>query len=106
LITRGHPPFLGRLAFPGGHLDYNEDPRECVLRELKEETCLTGELKELITVKGDPLRDTRGHYVTIAYRVEVAPHAEPKAADDAATANWYDLEEALNKGKTNKCIIY
>ena len=26
LITRKNPPFKGCLAFPGGFVDYNEDP--------------------------------------------------------------------------------
>ena len=26
LITRGNPPFQGCLAYPGGFVDYNEDP--------------------------------------------------------------------------------
>lgn len=72
LITRGKDPFKGRYAFPGGHLDYNEDPVDCCLRELKEETGLTGLNAELLDVKGHPLRDPRGHYVSIVYRVMVS----------------------------------
>lgn len=45
------------MAFPGGHLDYNEDPKDCCLRELKEETGLIGKTIELVNVKGHPLRD-------------------------------------------------
>ena len=26
------------MAFPGGHIDYNEDPKVAAVRELKEET--------------------------------------------------------------------
>ena len=37
LITRGRPPFKGQYAFPGGFVEYGEDPKEAVLRELKEE---------------------------------------------------------------------
>lgn len=86
LITRGHPPFLGKYAFPGGHLDYGEDPIDCCLRELNEETGILGLNVELIDVKGAPNRDPRGHYVSIVYKVEVPEDAEPVAADDAKTA--------------------
>ena len=35
LITRGFPPWEGRLAFPGGFVDMGEDPENAVLRELR-----------------------------------------------------------------------
>ena len=37
LITRGKEPQVGCLAFPGGHIDYNESPEDACIRELKEE---------------------------------------------------------------------
>ena len=33
--------------------------------------------------------------ITIVYEIKVSPDAEPKAADDALTANWYDVSEIL-----------
>lgn len=42
MITRKHDPYKGFFAFPGGFVDYNEDPLESCLRELKEETGLIG----------------------------------------------------------------
>ena len=69
LITRGRPPFLGCFAFPGGFVDYGEDPKHAVIRELKEECQIEGLEPELITVSGAPDRDPRKHVVTIAYHV-------------------------------------
>jgi 8-oxo-dGTP diphosphatase len=54
LVTRGRDPFKGYLALPGGYIEYNESPEEAVLRELKEETGLTGYNVQLIEVRGDP----------------------------------------------------
>ncbi|CAD8074706.1 unnamed protein product [Paramecium sonneborni] len=99
LITRGHKPFLGKYAFPGGHLDYGEDPIQCCLRELKEETGILGLSVDLIDVKGSPDRDPRGHYVSIVYKIEVPDDAEPIAADDAKTAQWVSVDEILKLGK-------
>ncbi len=42
LITRGKPPYEGHLAFPGGFVDYGEDPEVACLRELKEECGIDG----------------------------------------------------------------
>ena len=93
LITRGKDPFKGHYAFPGGFVDYGEDPENAVLRELQEECNITGKEPELICVAGKPDRDPRRHVVTIAYHVEVDPTHEVKAGDDAATAQWYDLKD-------------
>jgi 8-oxo-dGTP diphosphatase len=42
LITRLRDPFEGALAFPGGFVDYNEDPEVACLRELEEECGIKG----------------------------------------------------------------
>jgi 8-oxo-dGTP diphosphatase len=97
LITRGHAPDVGKYALPGGHNDYNEDPKDCVLRELREETGLIGQLGQLITVHGHPERDARGHRVSIVYAVYVDEKAEPVAGDDAATAAFYPIKSVLEK---------
>ena len=40
LIKRGGHPCLGKLAFPGGFLEMDEDVYTAAARELYEETCL------------------------------------------------------------------
>jgi len=86
LITRGRDPFKGRFAFPGGFVDYGEDPETACIRELKEECSIDGSNPELIAVAGDPARDPRKHIVSIVYSVEVDSAANVVAADDAASA--------------------
>ena len=60
LIRRGKQPWEGMLAFPEGFVDEGEDPEVAVVRELKEECGLDGEVVRLLCVKGDPNRDPRG----------------------------------------------
>lgn len=95
LITRGHEPSIGKWAFPGGHLDYNEDPKDCVLRELREETGVIGTLVRLVTVRGDPQRDSRKHMVSFVYEVAVPEDAVVTAGDDAVTAQFYEIDTVL-----------
>ena len=92
LITRGFPPYEGRLAFPGGFVERGEDPETAVLRELSEETGIEGSGPELFAVRGNPKRDPRKHIVSIFYRVRVDADAIPVAGDDARDAEWIDLE--------------
>lgn len=97
LITRKKMPYKGCFAFPGGHLEYNEDPEEAVLRELKEETTLDGRKIGLFAVRGKPNRDPRGHTVSIIYQVEVESDVIPKGEDDAETAKFYPISEMITK---------
>ena len=91
LITRGRDPWKGMLAFPGGFVDKGEDPEVSVIRELREECGIDGEVVKILCVRGKPTRDPRGHVVSLAYLVSAS--GKPKAGDDAASANWYKIAE-------------
>jgi 8-oxo-dGTP diphosphatase len=92
LIRRKHKPFAGRWALPGGFVDENETLEAAARRELEEETCIRGvELTEL-GAYGDPGRDPRGWTVSVLFYCVVKANAvRPKAADDAAQAQWFPL---------------
>ena len=84
LIRRGHPPFKGEYALPGGFVDVGETIESACIREAKEETNLDVKIIELIGVFSDPNRDPRGHTVSIAYLCEPKNYKnKPKAMDDA-----------------------
>ena len=97
MIRRGAEPWKGSLAFPGGFVDLGEDPEEAVLRELLEETGVSGREPQLFAVRGAPDRDPRKHIVSIFYLVEVDVDSVPEAGDDASDAVWVELE-ALEAG--------
>ncbi len=92
LIRRGHEPWKGHWAFPGGFVDYGESPEEAVARELMEECGIEGMATDVVAVRGDPMRDPRGHVVTVFYRMEVDTSDEPVAGDDASHAEWVDIK--------------
>ena len=71
LITRANDPFKGKYAFPGGFVDYGEDPEVACIRELEEECSIVGSDPKLVCVAGDPERDPRKHIVSIVYHVQV-----------------------------------
>jgi 8-oxo-dGTP diphosphatase len=87
LIRRKHDPFMGSFALPGGFVEVGERVEEACRRELKEETGLDVGALRLIGVYSDPNRDPRGHTCSIAYLAHV-DRAEPRAGDDAASAEW------------------
>jgi 8-oxo-dGTP diphosphatase len=57
LVKRKKEPFRGYLSFPDGHRRKGEDS---VKRELREETSLEIELKDILGAYSDPARDTKG----------------------------------------------
>ena len=91
LIRRGGEPWKGRLAFPGGFVDYGEDPERAVLRELEEETGVDGFNPVALAIHGDPDRDPRKHIIALFYLVDVDPGAIPRGGDDAADAAWVPI---------------
>ena len=95
LIRRGHPPFKGKYALPGGFVEIGETIEDACRRELMEETGVQGRRGcELIGVYSDPKRDPRGHTCSVAFLARVA-RRPPRPGDDAAAAEWVeDLVEA------------
>ena len=91
LIERGHDPFAGTWALPGGFVDEHEDLEVAARREMREETHL--ELGELVQLGayGTPHRDPRGHTVGVAFLAVCGPdEVTPAAGDDAADCRWFD----------------
>ncbi|MEA3276321.1 MAG: NUDIX domain-containing protein [Pseudomonadota bacterium] len=90
LIRRGQEPFKGQWALPGGFLGIDEDLERCALRELEEETGVTGVYLEQLYTFGRPGRDPRERVVSVAYYALVASERlNVKAASDAAEAAWF-----------------
>lgn len=92
LIERGLEPFRGRWAFPGGFLKMDEAAEQGALRELEEETGLTGAYIKQFHTFTDPKRDPRERVITIAYYALVRIR-DVKGGDDAARAQWFGLDE-------------
>ena len=92
LVERGIEPYKGKWAFPGGFVKMDESCEEGALRELKEETGLTGAYIEQFHAFSDPERDPRERVITIAYYALVRIQ-EVKGGDDAAKAQWFGLDE-------------
>jgi 8-oxo-dGTP diphosphatase len=92
LIGRGCEPFKGQWALPGGFLDIDEDLEHCALRELEEETGVSGVYLEQLRTYGQPGRDPRERVVSVAYYA-LAPseRLSPRAASDAADAAWFPI---------------
>ncbi|MBC7388275.1 MAG: NUDIX hydrolase [Opitutaceae bacterium] len=94
LIERGHSPFEGFWAFPGGFVEEGESCEQAVLRELKEETGLEHSELFQIGTFSEPQRDPRGWIVTVAFAAWInMQKTKPVAGDDAKNVKWFSLNE-------------
>lgn len=103
LIMRGNEPEPGKWALPGGLLDWDEDAGGAVLRELYEETGLSGKLGRFVGVYSDPKRD-RFQRLTIVYEVLISG-GTLRAGDDALDARWFSFKKLPKLAADHNKII-
>ena len=92
LIRRGHEPFAGSWALPGGFVDPEENLEQAARRELVEETGVTTPAMRQIGAFGDPYRDPRGRAISVAFLAVLDAAPPARAGDDAAAARWFPID--------------
>lgn len=94
-------PSPGSWTLPGGGIDFGEDPRTAVLRELEEETGLVGRVEGIVGVRSrvypGRMRDGRSremHAIALLFRVTVVGGVlrdEPSGSTNRAA--WLSRQE-------------
>lgn len=96
LIKRLREPFKNMWALPGGFRDPGEQLLHAALRELKEETGVTGVRLSQLHTFGNPGRDPRGDTVSVAYygyytRLKALPRSWSDK-DEVKEIAWHDVD--------------
>ena len=110
LIQRKNPPFQDHWAFPGGFVDMDEDLETAAIRELEEETGVSGIEVEQICTVGTPGRDPRGRTVSVIYLAYVQKsNIQAAAASDAKKVGWFPIDQlpllAFDHGKIMQQLL-
>lgn len=97
LVKRKKEPNANTWGFPGGHVELGETALDAAVRELREETDVTGTAVRYLTNVDVITHDATGqiafHYLLAAVLCTYQ-HGTPKAADDVSDAGWFTPEEA------------
>jgi len=104
LIRRGHEPFRGHYALPGGFVEVGETVEDACRRELIEETGIKLGKLSLVGVFSEPTRDPRGHTVAVSFLARVRS-AKATAGDDAAAVEWVTRWQRLDLAFDHKIIL-
>ena len=88
LVKRGVEPGKGKWGLPSGFIEIEETPEEACLRELKEETGLTGKIKELLGVYSQESLVYK-RVVIIGYAVEAMGELHP--GSDSTDTDYFNL---------------
>jgi 8-oxo-dGTP diphosphatase len=96
LIQRNQPPAMGLWSIPGGKLEAGESLLEACQREIKEETGLETEVKNIVAIVERRIEGF--HYVIIDFLALLADeeNSEPIPQSDVSEARWVNLENLID----------
>ncbi|MFJ8165614.1 NUDIX domain-containing protein [Streptomyces sp. NPDC096136] len=89
VITRTIEPARGGVALPGGFIDFGEDWRDAVVRELREETGIEAPAAEVTLA--DVLSSPHGHLLVFGLLPPRPASALPPSVPTDETTGWHVL---------------
>ena len=92
LIKRGIPPSKGVWASPSGFIEIGETAEQACLRELKEETGVSGEIVKLVGVVRMEDKEMYGDMLIVEYLVKVV-NEELNPGTEAEDARFFSVAE-------------
>ena len=105
LIERGHNPYKGKWALPGGFINLDEELETACKRELKEETGLRVEKLKQFKAYGSVHRDPRHRTISVIFYTFTDSELVTSAGDDAKKAQWFSLDNLLELAFDHQQIL-
>lgn len=91
LVQEATGPHKGKWGLPKGHVETGESPESAALRELTEESGLTGSVMGLVGVRTALRNDNPA--VFLCYDVHADGRKEHNASGEISSTKWFGLTE-------------
>lgn len=112
LIKRGHTPFKGKWALPGGHVERYEAIEKSARREVKEETGLSVKKLKYHGLNEELFPKFKWHAVALVYSCsDFTGKVKPIDTNEIKVAGWFSKDQlkkmslAFNHKKVLKDIL-
>jgi len=92
LIKRGLAPRKGTWGSPSGFIEVGETPEEACLRELKEETGVSGQVIRLVAVRRIEDKEVYGDMLVVIYLIK-AGDEEIIPGDEVEDVRFFNIDE-------------
>ena len=91
IIKRKFEPGIGKWALPSGYIEINQDPEDCAVDEMKEETGLIGEIEESLGYYPDfsPIYEK---VISFGFLMRITG-GKLQAGDDAVEARYVTFDK-------------
>jgi ADP-ribose pyrophosphatase YjhB (NUDIX family) len=105
LIRRGKPPLYGAWSLPGGRVKEDEDLKQALRREVREECSIEIEVGDLVIelsyIERDEQDRVKYHYVVFDFAAQYLSGTLARASD-ALQARWIPIEKLPSYDLTDK----
>lgn len=92
--AEGNPLYRGLYELPGGKVEFGEDPRAAIQREITEETAREAETIQLFDVHSElDVRDVQHQYIVLVFLVSLRPDTTIGLSPDHDKYVWKKVSE-------------